>query len=102
MAGADIGVSVLCPGFVRTRIWESERNRPADVAPGREQDDSLHDIGKALVLGGIDPAEVGRAVVDAVRGDRFYVLTHEGSEAAVARRMHDILEGRQPTPPDLI
>jgi NAD(P)-dependent dehydrogenase (short-subunit alcohol dehydrogenase family) len=101
MAGADIGVSVLCPGFVRTRIWESERNRPADVEPGREQDETLHDIGKALVLAGIDPAEVGRAVVEAVKTDRFYILTHEGSEGAVARRMNDILEGRPPTPPDL-
>lgn len=102
MSGADIGVSVLCPGFVRTRIWESERNRPEDIAPSREPDDPLHELGKALVLGGIDPAEVGGAVVEAVKSDRFYILTHEGSEGAVARRMNDILEGRLPTPPDLV
>lgn len=102
MSGADIGVSVLCPGFVRTRIWESERNRPADVLPDRDQDETMHDLGKALVLGGIDPADVGRAVADAVKTDRFYVLTHEGSEGAVARRMNDILGGRQPSAPDLV
>jgi len=101
MAGASIGVSVLCPGFVRTRIWESERNRPADVVPGREADPTLNDIGKALVQAGIDPAEVGKAVVEAVKTDRFYILTHEDSRGAVARRTQDILEGRPPTPPDL-
>jgi NAD(P)-dependent dehydrogenase (short-subunit alcohol dehydrogenase family) len=102
MAGAEIGVSVLCPGFVRTRIWESERNRPADVRPEREQDEALHELGKALVLGGIDAGEVGRAVVEAVKTDRFYIVTHEGSERAVVRRMNDILEGRPPSPPDLV
>ncbi len=102
MAGADVGVSVLCPGFVRTRIWESERNRPSDAEPEREADPTMQELGKALVLNGIDPVEVGGAVVEAVKTDRFYVLTHEGSEGAVARRMNDILDGRPPTVPDLM
>ena len=101
MSGAAVGVSVLCPGFVRTRIWESERNRPADIEPGRERDDVMQDLGKVLVLGGKDPAEVGRAVVEAVKTDRFYIVTHPGSEGAVERRTQDIVEGRPPTPPEL-
>jgi len=103
MAGHPIGVSVLCPGFVRTRIWESERNRPPEVVPGpaHAEDQAMLEIGKALVLGGIDPAEVASAVVDAVQADRFYILTHEWGPAAAARRMTDIAEGRQPTPPPL-
>ncbi|HEX6487642.1 MAG TPA: SDR family NAD(P)-dependent oxidoreductase [Candidatus Dormibacteraeota bacterium] len=102
LAGHPIGVSVLCPGFVKTRIWESERNRPADIQPDRESDGLLHEAGRALVQGGIDPAEVGAAVVDAIKDDRFYILTHPGSEGAVEVRLRDILEGRPPTPPAIL
>ena len=95
-----VGVSVLCPGWVNTRIWESDRNRPADVPPP-PNGDQLNDIGKALVQSGIDPAEVAGKVKEAITLDRFYILTHDWSVPSVARRMKDILEDRQPTPPDL-
>lgn len=97
--GSPVGVSVLCPGFVRTAIDRSERNRPAWApapadAPGYEP---LQEALRQLVAGGIDPVGVAERVVEAVRGDEFYILTHEESRPAVAARMHDILEGRPPS-----
>jgi len=96
--GSPVGVSVLCPGFVRTGIAESERNRP-DWAPAPADDpaaDMTRDVVRQLVAGGIDPAVVAGAVLDAVATDRFYVLTHDDSAPMVEARMRDILEGRPP------
>jgi NAD(P)-dependent dehydrogenase (short-subunit alcohol dehydrogenase family) len=97
--GSPVGVSVLCPGFVRTSIDRSDRNRPVwapapEEAPGYEL---LQQAIQQLVAGGIDPAGVADQVIDAVRNDTFYILTHEESTPAVATRMHDILEGRAPS-----
>ena len=97
--GSPVGVSVLCPGFVRTAIDRSDRNRPA-WAPAPEQApgyDMLQQALGQLVAGGIDPNGVADKVVDAVRSDTFYILTHEESRPAVATRMYDILEGRAPS-----
>ena len=74
-----VHVSVLCPGFVRTRIAESARNMPEGLrvsgedafAAGAER------IAREAVAAGIDPAEVADALAGAVREDRFWILTHE-------------------------
>jgi NAD(P)-dependent dehydrogenase (short-subunit alcohol dehydrogenase family) len=97
LAGAPVGVSVLCPGFVRTAISDSDRNRPAwaPTHPEARVQELAH-LGKQLTAGGIDPAEVAKTVFDAVRDDRFYVFTHPETKAAVAHRMHDLLDERTP------
>ena len=77
---ARIGVSVLCPGWVATRI-ASEGGDP---------------VVKALVERGISPESVADETVRAVREDRFYVLTHPQMAPAVLRRAERILEGRAP------
>ncbi|MHB8438014.1 MAG: SDR family NAD(P)-dependent oxidoreductase [Acidimicrobiales bacterium] len=97
-AGASVGVSVLCPAFVRTGIARSERNRPSWApAAGSESSGAVAGIIGQLVDGGIDPDEVGAAVIDAVQENRFYILTHPESYPAVRRRMNDIVEGRTPS-----
>jgi hypothetical protein len=50
-----------------------------------------------LVAGGIDPADVAQKVLDAVRTNRFYILTHEDTPAMVETRLQDIIQGRNPT-----
>lgn len=97
--GSSVGVSVLCPGFVRTGIGDSERNRP-QWAPALDDDpaaDVLRDVIHQLVAGGIEPSEVADRVLDAVRTDTFYILTHDDSMQMVETRMGDILEGRSPS-----
>ena len=63
LAGSPVGVSVLCPGFVQTRIDESERNRPS-WAPAAEGEDAENMRGaiKALIASGIPPAVVADGV----------------------------------------
>ena len=93
-----IGVSVLCPGFVQTRIAESDRNRPS-WAPEREVEGAaeMRAAIQSLVDAGIPADEVGRQVIDAVRNDTFYILTHPELDEAVATRFEDILRRRPPS-----
>jgi NAD(P)-dependent dehydrogenase (short-subunit alcohol dehydrogenase family) len=94
-----IGVSVLCPGFVQTRIAESDRNRPG-WAPEREVEGAaeLREAIQGLVDAGIPADVVGQAVIAAVHHDTFYILTHPELDAAVATRFEDIQERRPPSP----
>ena len=100
MTGAKVGVSVLCPGWVKTNIGESARNRPTDLArdqPDTGGDNPMFAMISQMLATGMDPAEVASHVADAVRTNRFYILTHpEMAEAAVTGRMKDILEGLPP------
>ena len=86
----DIGVSVLCPSFVRTRMPESERNRPEGVEtiddhPGRQ---AIIDFAKSQMKTGLDPLGVADEVVEAIRTRRFFVLPHhDDALAAVQRRL---------------
>jgi NAD(P)-dependent dehydrogenase (short-subunit alcohol dehydrogenase family) len=94
----EVGVTVVCPGWVRTRIHEADRNRPAglpDPAVG-EAGAGLRDVVTSLIEGGIDPAEVADKVVAAVRSGRVYVLTHEGSGEMAKSRVERIVDGENP------
>ena len=97
--GLPIGVSVLCPGWVNTRIQESVRNRPAAPRPTAESQHPLAQKARQhtgeLLRKGMDPDEVGRVVLAAIQERRFYVLTHAW-EALIRNRMERILEGRNP------
>ena len=91
-APLGIGVTVLCPGFVRTRIWESARNRPerygAASPPG-----PLHKQLAELGTAGLDPDDVAAQTMAAIRADELYVFTHAGPDwrAEVAERFDGIL-----------
>jgi NAD(P)-dependent dehydrogenase (short-subunit alcohol dehydrogenase family) len=98
-AGLPIGVSVLCPGWVRTQIVDAERNWPADL--GDRPPDAL---GADVVLGhvrrvideGMPPAVVADLVADAVAAERFWVLPHPEFVEIAVQRWHDIAEGVNP------
>jgi hypothetical protein len=53
---------------------------------------------QGLVNGGIPPEQVAERVLDAVRTDTFYILTHPELRGALQTRFDDILEGRPPSP----
>jgi NAD(P)-dependent dehydrogenase (short-subunit alcohol dehydrogenase family) len=98
---SGVGVSVLCPGFVRTRIAESSRNRPS-WAPERVADDTegaetLRSAIGDMIASGIAPDDVAAQVLDAVRTNTFYIRTHPELDAAIATRFSEILETRPPT-----
>jgi NAD(P)-dependent dehydrogenase (short-subunit alcohol dehydrogenase family) len=102
IARSAVKVSVLCPGFVRTRIIDSARNRPADLAPPASTDatagQEMEPMRRA-VEGGIAPEAVADAALDAIRDERFYVLTHPEFNEVVRLRFDDVLEGRYPCLP---
>jgi NAD(P)-dependent dehydrogenase (short-subunit alcohol dehydrogenase family) len=83
VAPLGIGVTVLCPGFVRTRIWESGRNRPGRYGPAQAPDPAsaagklaaqLAELGRS----GLDPTDIASQVLTAIREDQLYVFTHAG------------------------
>jgi NAD(P)-dependent dehydrogenase (short-subunit alcohol dehydrogenase family) len=87
LAPFGIGVSVLCPSFVRTRLADCGRNRPSELGdPG----DPSPFIVEAL-KGGMDPRDVGAAVVAAIERDDPYVLTHADSKLGFQMRAEAIL-----------
>ena len=101
MQGGQIKVSVLCPGFVKTNIIDSERNRPAEFqTPQQELDEAGQAMSQAfrqMVAQGMPPAEVAEKVFAAIQDEKFYILPHPELREAVRLRMEDILEQRNPT-----
>jgi len=95
-----IGVSVLCPGFVNTRILDSARNRPADLAaplgelsPAAQEWDSAF---RTLVAAGMSPDKVADRVFEAICEEKLYVLTHPELNDHIRQRVEGILAGRNP------
>ena len=93
LAPFDIGVSVLCPGFVRTRIHESGRARQ-DKYGGTGEVDALGggaSEAAQMVLSGIDPDVVGARVIEAIRDNDLYIFTHPMFKEFVAARFAGIM-----------
>ena len=100
LANAKLKASVLCPGFVRTNIMESERNRPAHLrtaVPPAEVSQALRSAFQSVVAAGIAPSVVAERVLEAIREERFYVFPHPEMLAAVRHRMETLLAQRNPT-----
>jgi NAD(P)-dependent dehydrogenase (short-subunit alcohol dehydrogenase family) len=89
LAGTDIGVSVLCTAFVRTRIATSARNRPPRF--GAAADEPANPQMAALVDAGLDPAYVAERVLAGIRSNDLYILTHPELRDVVAGRFDQIL-----------
>ncbi|HET7365913.1 MAG TPA: SDR family NAD(P)-dependent oxidoreductase [Burkholderiales bacterium] len=97
-----VGVSVLCPAYVPTGIADSERNRPSGIEATVKTKETLAReamLRKAVSSGRLSAEDVARAVVQAVKEERFYVLTHPRIKGAIRARMEDILEERPPRNP---
>jgi NAD(P)-dependent dehydrogenase (short-subunit alcohol dehydrogenase family) len=91
-----IGVTVVCPGFVQTRISESWRNRQERYGPSRPPDPAspagmLVARIAELSRSGLDPADVARRVLAAIRADELYVFTHPEMSAEVKDRFATIV-----------
>lgn len=72
-----IGVSMVCPGLVRSKIYESDRIRPPELSTDTTPADAeFMRILPGLHEAGMDPDEIGEKVLRAIRENRFYVFTH--------------------------
>jgi NAD(P)-dependent dehydrogenase (short-subunit alcohol dehydrogenase family) len=92
MEGRNIGVSVFCPGLVKSSIFDIERNRPAThgmvtreppkpppLKPGAKPID--------IMAAAMDPLEAGRQVLAGIRRNDLYILTHPEFEPVVRQRV---------------
>ena len=88
-----IGVSILCPRFVRTNILESARNRPKRYGSATPADTAnpLYARFVEQVRTGIDPDEVARRVLAAIRDDELYIFTHPEGRGVIEERFQAIL-----------
>ncbi len=99
MTHPEVGVTVLCPGWVRTRINRSDRNRPGGPADGGGLGGSAGSVSRLLdrlIETGMDPDDVAALVVEAVREQRFAILTHPDWAESVRRRTDRLLDGELP------
>jgi NAD(P)-dependent dehydrogenase (short-subunit alcohol dehydrogenase family) len=95
LSGTGVGVSVLCPGLIATKIFESERNRPADGGP-TEYGKVGEGARKSINETGSSPEHVAHKVVEAIREGRMHILPNEEIVPVVAERFRRILEGENP------
>lgn len=99
LSGKNVGVSVLCPGFVRTRIFESQRNMPNELKSYNEDPtvQAINSVAHEAVSAGIDASEVALAIEDAVRANRFWILTHERAAIRTTEQRLEWMRGGSPT-----
>lgn len=77
MSAPQVKVSVLCPGWVNTKIAESARNRPEHLKDGAAPDADAAALLRGFLEQGMPPDEVASKVLDAMREERFWILTHD-------------------------
>ncbi|MCH2172513.1 SDR family NAD(P)-dependent oxidoreductase [Myxococcota bacterium] len=94
-----VGVSVLCPSLVRTKIFHSERNRDESVDPTAAQTSTIGSLREALSSMGIPPMQVAGDVLTAIREQRFWILTHGMTGVAASKRFEDLQANRNPSDP---
>jgi len=99
LAGLPIGVSVVCPGWVRTNIMDAGRNWPASLGeqppPSFAAEITVPHVQKAID-NAIPPAHVADLVADAVVADRFWVFTEQPFVDLAIRRWQTVADGTNP------
>ena len=98
-----IKVSVLCPGWVNSRIMESERNRPPELQnepdqhpPSPEREVIQRDMVQAVETG-MSPTQLAGIVFSAIQEEKFYIFSHLEYNPVIQQRMMDILQQRNPS-----
>jgi NAD(P)-dependent dehydrogenase (short-subunit alcohol dehydrogenase family) len=102
MRGSHVHVSVLCPGWIRTRIFDAERNWPdrlgaVPAADTNQMAEMMEAMVKQLIETGMEPAMVAEQVLDAVRSGRFWILPNADAYGpAIKDVAASAVEGRNP------
>jgi len=103
---SPIGVSVLCPAFVSSRLFEAERNRPANLKnppeppKPREQAALVKQFNKASPT--LSPEQCADIVFKAIREGTFYIFTDPLVQELFRQRAENILKGKNPEPPRMM
>ena len=100
VAGLPVGVSVLCPGWVRTSIIDAKRNWPrhlGEAPPPAPAAEVTRPHFRRAIDEGATPAEVADRVADAVAGERFWVFNESQFLEVALGRWHSIAERQNPS-----
>jgi NAD(P)-dependent dehydrogenase (short-subunit alcohol dehydrogenase family) len=103
IVGLPVGVSVLCPGWVRTAIMDADRNWPARLGESPSPalaSQTLRPHMDRAIGEGMDPTAIADLVAEAIVSDRFWILPHPEFVEQAARRWQRIGEGLDPEIPD--
>ena len=93
MAGSPVGASVLCPEFVKTDLMNKAKEPETVDSPMAQ---FVNQALAAGVAGGIPASDVADAVVDAIKADRFWILTHDSTREASVARVQRAADGVNP------
>jgi short-subunit dehydrogenase len=100
LQNAKLKVSVLCPGMVKTKFMESERNRPAHLQATdktrTEIEEVWSDAYSEFISHGMTPEEVADHMINAIREEKFYVFPNPQPLEIVRLRMEAILKQSNP------
>jgi short-subunit dehydrogenase len=105
MRKTKLKVSVLCPGHVKTRILDCERNRPEDLqndpteVKEHPEYDAYTESVEQQIKAGLDPKRVAELVFGVIREEKFYIHTHNELKKFIRGRMEDILSETRSRPP---
>ena len=100
LRGSCIGISVLCPGYVNTRILNSARNRPAHLKDADRPPPRHLRLLQAALRRGMSPDEVAERALEGLRRGRFYLFTHPEMMGGVEENLRDLLQLRNPRNPN--
>jgi len=95
LSASGVGVSVLCPGKVDTKIFESERNRPEGMADPSIDNPSSKMFREMLATGGAPPAQIADYVLRAVLDDQFVILPTFDVDTGIGNRIADIHQAQE-------
>jgi NAD(P)-dependent dehydrogenase (short-subunit alcohol dehydrogenase family) len=101
--GLPVGVSVLCPGWVRTGIMDSTRNWPTELGAAPEDDPMMAVVEghyRRAIDEGTTPAAIADLVAEGIEADRFWILPHQDFLDLAVRRWERIAHHLDPEPPE--
>jgi NAD(P)-dependent dehydrogenase (short-subunit alcohol dehydrogenase family) len=102
LRGAQVGISVLCPGLVNTRIIDGARNRPPELQNERAAIEvtpemvAAYEAQRQAIEAGMSPDQVADQTFQAIEDGRFYILTHPELTPLIEARMRAIIDGQNP------
>jgi len=100
LSKAKLHAAVLCPGWVQTRIMDSERNRPNElrntVQPVGAEVEAVLESMRKEVQAGLAPEQVAEKTFEAIREDKFYILTNPELMPFIQGRMTHLVQGLNP------